>query len=174
MITRRSLVCLAIAGLLLPAWNYAQTTRPTTAPPQIAAAMVEGRVVADDTGLPLPSARVSVALTTAAPSIPIGLTDGDGRFSLSIPVGRFSISTSKSGYARRDVSVPVAGQPLEIRLSPGGVIAGRVIDQSGDPVADVRVALEISNGSRDGRSVASTATDDLGEYRFGGLSEGAF
>src|SRR4029450_453958 len=51
---------------------------------------------------------------------------------------------------------------------------GRVIDESGDPVAAAQVALQIANSSRDGRTLATGATDDLGEYRFGGLSEGVF
>src|SRR5262249_2481514 len=105
---------------------------------------------------------------------PSAVTDGEGRFSFSFPRGSYTIAASKTGYARRDVAQTSDDQPIEIRLQRGAVISGRVLDEWGDPVAGVNVTLEPSNGSRDGRSIATATTDDRGEYRLPGLSEGTF
>src|SRR5262245_18953148 len=161
-----------IAVLFLSTANHAQTARPPAA--QNSATTIEGRVVADDTGLPIPNARVSTTSGVNG-SMPIVLTDGEGRFVFSFPPGPYNISAVKTGYARREVPPPAAGQPVEIRLRHGAAISGRVIDEFGDPVAGVRVALETPpDGSRDSRPVTATTSNDLGEYRFGGLQDGVF
>jgi hypothetical protein len=166
---------LSVIVLLLSVHNDAQTNRPV-APAQVPTVKFEGRVVADDTGLPLPNARVSPSFGAADLPFVSTLTDGEGHFAFSFRQGRYNISAAKTGFARRDVPQAAAGQPLEIRLQRGGVISGRVLDEFGDPVANVQVALETlpMSGGREGQTVARTATDDLGEYRFGGLSEGVF
>jgi hypothetical protein len=163
-----------VTVLFLSVRHNAQTIR-AAAPAQIPTVTIEGRVVADDTGVPLPNARVSPSFAAADLQVISTLTDGEGHFTLSFRQGRYNVSASKTGFARRDVPQPAAGQPIEIRLPPGGVISGRVIDEFGDPVADVPVTLETPpNGGRDSRSFQSTTTDDLGDYRLGGLPEGVF
>jgi protocatechuate 3,4-dioxygenase beta subunit len=53
-------------------------------------------------------------------------------------------------------------------------IAGRVIDEFGDPVINARVTVE-KERSLEAYTIVSTAeTDDLGEYRIGGLPAGTF
>jgi carboxypeptidase family protein len=98
---------------------------------------IRGRVLADDTGDPIPNARVSI--TPAAPGTPVVLADADGRFALQAPAGRIGVAASKSGYARLELTLPAAAEPLEIRLRKGAAISGRVVDEFGDPVAGARV-----------------------------------
>src|SRR5262245_50520589 len=161
---------LLVSILQFSAPNLAQTPQ---APAQVPTVKYEGRVLADDTGLPLPNVHVSPAVGIVGLLPVSALTDGEGRFSFSFPRVRGNLSAVKSGYARREAPL-VEGQPIEIHLQPGAVVSGRVLDEYGDPVANVRVSVESSTGAVNARTVASTATDDLGEYRLGGLPEGAF
>jgi protocatechuate 3,4-dioxygenase beta subunit len=161
-----------VAVLLLSARNGAQIPSPSTPAPR-PTVKFDGRVL-DETRIPLPNVRVGPSFDSQGPAVPAAVTDGEGRFSFSFPKGSYNISAAKSGYARRTVPQPAAGQSIELRLQPGAVIGGRVIDESGDPVADAQVSLQIADGSRDGRTLATASTDDLGEYRFGGLSDGVF
>ena len=85
------------------------------------------------------------------------------------PEGR-GIVASKSGYARNEFSPTPAGQPVEIRLQRGAAISGRVIDELGEPVIGARVTAELRSGSPPRyRTVATTETDDRGEYRLATL-----
>ena len=66
-------------------------------------------------------------------------------------------------------------QPIEIRLSRGAAISGRVIDELGDPVVAAQVVAEAAASTTTGFTVAaSTETDDRGEYRLGSLQAGTF
>jgi protocatechuate 3,4-dioxygenase beta subunit len=128
-----------------------------------------GRVVADDTGEPIRNARV-VLNTPSLDSRRVVLTDAEGAFSLPTPPGRHSISATKTRFARRDVMAAANGQPVEIRLARAAAISGRILDAAGDPVIGARVTLETTTEA----VVASTTTDDRGEYRLGSLPQGAF
>src|SRR5215475_5416476 len=116
---RSSLSLTVIVGaLLLSVRNDAQAPRPP-APAQGPAVRFEGRVVDDETGLGLPNARIGQMFGTAdAPPI-AALTDGEGRFTFTLP-GRLSrISAAKTGYARGEGETSADGRPLEIRLKRG-------------------------------------------------------
>lgn len=68
-------------------------------------------MLADDSGDPLTNARVSV--TPAVGLTPVVLTDGDGRFAFSsLPPARYTISATKAGYVRGQLSPTAAGQDL--------------------------------------------------------------
>jgi hypothetical protein len=130
--------------------------------------IISGRVVADETGDAVPNARVT--LTTATQGTPVVLTDGDGRFALGAAPGRYGVAASKTGYARTGVAPMTAGQPVEIRLQRGAAISGRVVDGFGDPVVSARVVAETRSSGPAGVTVVATSdTDDRGEYRLAGL-----
>src|SRR5262249_54226225 len=63
-----------------------------------------------------------------------------------------------------------------VRLPRSGAIAGRVTDRFGEPAAGVQMQLFAQGPDRSklGAIRKRTNTDDLGEYRFGGLEEGAY
>ena len=81
-------------------------------------------------------------------------TDAEGRYEFSeLPAGRYNIFVTRSGYVslqfgqRRPFE---SGRPLDVRnaqivekidfaLPRGGVIAGRVTDELGEPLAGVRM-----------------------------------
>jgi protocatechuate 3,4-dioxygenase beta subunit len=136
-------------------------------------AVITGRVVADETGDPISGARVMV--TPAGQGPRVVRTDGEGRFACTVPAHRYSVVATKSGYLRRVLTPPVAGETIEIRLRRGAAISGRVTDELGDPVVAARVVAETpSRSPANPARVMATETDDNGEYRLAGLPAGAF
>jgi hypothetical protein len=118
-------------------------------------------------------------------------TDASGvyRFANLAP-GRYSIRAQRVGYALPGVPTsppPVvqvaAGQALnapDVLLERGGVIAGRVMDHTGQPLVDARVvAMRRMNR---GRGLPPTLmatgggaqTNDLGEFRLHSLQAGEY
>jgi hypothetical protein len=135
---------------------------------------VNGRVLADDTGDPIPNARV--ILSSPSQGTPV-LTDRDGRFTLALSSypARVTVAASKTGYGPREVTASV-GQPIEVRLARGAAISGRVVDAHGDPVLGARVIAETA-ATATGAPIpgaAAALTDDRGEYRLGSLPADAF
>jgi protocatechuate 3,4-dioxygenase beta subunit len=131
-------------------------------------------------GEPLRGARV--VLTDAGES-PAGavLTDQSGRFEAPVVEGQtYTLLVKKAGYAPERVRVSAGpdGESLEIRLVKGAALTGRVINEVGDPVADVRVRARPRPESSASEAllpvVASSVTDDLGEYRIGSLPAGRY
>jgi hypothetical protein len=158
-----------------------------------ATSTIRGRVIAAETGLPLPNAHVSVVSSSPAADAvqdPV-LTDIDGRFQLTnLVAGRFTVSAAKAGYVSArfgagtpfDRAVDVAAQGatiegIDFHLVKSSAISGRIVDDLGDPAVGVSVSaarmLRVDGTNRLSR-VKSTTTDDLGEYRLGGLPAGRF
>ena len=133
--------------------------------------LVTGRVVADETGDPIPNARVRV--TAASAATPFTVTDSNGRFSISGPVGVLRVSAIKSGYMRREVEVRGAADAVELRLVRAAVIAGRVVDRTGEPVVGALVLAEsLASSGVQPHTIAHASTDDRGQYRLAGLPVG--
>jgi hypothetical protein len=133
---------------------------------------VNGVVRDAQTGTPLRHARITPVTTSSLATA--SFTDGDGRFSMDLP-GDATLKVAKAGYVEDTVKVTrPRGTELadvEVVLKRGAAITGRVVDETGAPLQGATVvAFETESPDR-GRSVA---TDDLGEFRFGGLREGEF
>ncbi|HEX4999564.1 MAG TPA: carboxypeptidase-like regulatory domain-containing protein [Terriglobia bacterium] len=102
-----------------------------------------------------------------------GFSDAAGRFAIAnLPPGRYTIRVQNEGYFAPEselLSIVPAGGTVRVtvRMTPGGVIAGRVTadgkPQSGVKVQAFRVIYQ--NGYPMMTSVASRNTDDRGEYR---------
>ena len=166
-----------------------QSTSERTVP--VPAGLISGRVLAADTGRPVKRARVMLN----AAELPGGrgvLTDDDGLFEFAeLPQGRYTLGVSKSGFValtygqRRPLQ---AGTPLqlndgeqlkalEFRLPRGSVIAGHVVDETGDSMAGatVRVMMyQYAQGSRQLVPAGSAVSDDRGQYRIWGLNPGDY
>jgi hypothetical protein len=162
-------------------------------------AEVRGRVLAEDTGLPLGGARVSLArasaLFTREGRVSPGTveTAADGTYSFAgLPAGDYWLTASDSptrdrylsrGYGAQGpdggsaVVTVKDGQRLrnvDITLPPAAVIAGRVTDEHGDPLARIMVLALRWTGSRPVRAGVPAMTDDLGQYRVFGLTPGDY
>lgn len=153
---------------------------------------IRGRVFALDSGDPIRRAQVRISgqdiLSKAA------LTDADGRFEFrDLPAGRFTLQASKSGFVTVGFGQTrpyESGRPIEladkqvlensdIAIPRGSVIAGRILDEFGEPMPDVSVTAlrqSWSNGRR--RLVPASGrmaqTNDLGQFRLFGLPPGDY
>jgi hypothetical protein len=168
--------------------------------------VIRGRVVADDTGEPIRGCRVmlmtDVPLTSAPPKDlreammhpVLARTNEEGRYEFTkLGAGSYRVSATPEMSSARYVSSSLGtpgmpfgkpfqlsdGQKLEvpeIRLLRGGVLAGRVVDEFGEPVAYVRVNPLMRIGSREPHRVGPSmnGTDDLGRFRLFGLRAGEY
>src|SRR5215471_1887991 len=115
--------------------------------PKTGTSVLRGRIVAGDTGSPVRRALVRIS----SPDIgsKTALTDNQGRYEFKdLPAGRFNVSVTKSGYVTMQYgqSRPFEpGRPIElvdaqlmdkadVALPRGGVLAGRILDEFGEPV----------------------------------------
>jgi Carboxypeptidase regulatory-like domain len=171
-----------------------QAPRDTSARPAAPAAgtgRISGRVVAGDTGRPIKRARVFLSATELQGGRGM-LTDDAGAFDFAdLPAGRYTINASKSGfiqlsYGQRRPFQP--GTPLQLAqgqqlkgvdfaLPKGGVISGRVSDESGDVMPGVMVQVmrsQYQQGDRRLVPAGQAQTDDRGVYRIWGLNPGDY
>ena len=156
-----------------------------------ATAILEGRIIAADTGEPVRGADIRLVdldegLTRS------GTTDAEGRFEITeltpkgwvITVAKGGFITQRSGQRRpSDNPEPVQlangrRTAANFALVRGGVVAGRVVDEFGDPVAGARVQVlrtRIIRGRRQLSPVGlSDQTDDTGSYRIYALPPGSY
>ncbi|HEX5412802.1 MAG TPA: carboxypeptidase-like regulatory domain-containing protein [Terriglobia bacterium] len=123
-------------------------------------------------------------------------TDGEGRFDLkSIPCEwRLPLAARANGFVEQpeksEPGPPYFGEPkpqfrsqhkitgIEIKMTPTGVIAGKITDGYGNPVecAHVTLALAYPSSNTRGwlRPYRETVTDDLGRYRLFDLTAGQY
>ncbi len=155
---------LAAAVAMAPADSHQATTQTAT---------IEGLVVDATTSRPVRGAVVRANTRSAF------RTGQDGRFVFRVAAGIIDLQATKAGYISGGAE-PAAIAPsaqrrdVVVRLMPAGVISGRVVDQSGNPVERVTVqAVPRAEANRSGSGI-SAVTDDLGNYTIGGLEPGEF
>jgi len=159
--------------------------------PKTGTSAVRGRIVAGDSGTPVRRAQVRIS----SPDIgsKTALTDNQGRYEFKdLPAGRFNLSVSKSGYVTMQFGQNRPFEPgkpidlvdaqimekLDVALPRGGVIAGRVVDETGEAVAEADVTamrMQFQNGKRRLAPTGRNAqTNDLGQFRIYGLPPGEY
>jgi hypothetical protein len=171
-------------------------------PQQAAHATIRGIVVAAGTDAPLAGAQLTLttfkafdpryAGASSEPAVRSVTTDRAGRFMIEdVEAGSYRLTIMRNGYAKQMYGQRVTNgivPPLEfgegetkdlmIRLTPAGSISGVVRNASGRPIAgvDVQLVQRIygETGDRIVTTIASTNTDDRGEYRFYWVSAGRY
>ena len=128
--------------------------------------VVEGRVVAEDTGKPLPG--TSIMQTQERTST---RADAEGRFEIAVPAAQPTFFVAKPGYVRTLTRVSKSQRNVVVRMPRGGVLIVHVFDAAGAPRSTtVRAA-----GGKGGRSMSvSLGTDDRGQVRIANLIEGRY
>jgi len=155
-------------------------------------AAIRGRVLASDGGQPMRRATVRVS----APELRVArtaFTDPDGRYDFrDLPAGRYSINASKPAFVSWSYGQTRPNSPgttitlsdtqtadnVDIRLSRGAVITGRVIDEYGEPIPNASVvAMRRQYQQGQNRLIPSgerAQANDIGEYRIFGLAPGQY
>jgi len=162
------------------------------------AASISGSVTNALSGEPLRRALVYLRRIDATPSATnvqvskTTYTDAAGRFTIEgITPGKYRLSAERSGfltasYGQRSATgsgalmTIDAGQKMNdaaMRMSPHGVIAGRVLDEDGEPVVSANVQVmrqQYVQGKKQLSGAGGGSTNDLGEYRIFGLRPGRY
>ena len=178
----------------------AQGPAPTTPAPPTAEDLcsIQGAVLNAVTGEPLKKATLNLMRTDMAPdvmSMPSSYstsTDSAGKFAMKdIEPGKYRLSVNRNGfvaanYGARGPMRPgttlslVRGQSLKevtFRLTPHGVIAGRIFDEDGEPVPYARIQLltyRYLQGKKQLSNAGGASSNDLGEYRVFGIAPGKY
>ena len=115
-------------------------------------------------------------------------TDADGHFRIeNVRPGRYRLFVERTGFVgvnerglKSDINsfTVQAGQSVEdllFRMLPTAVSSGRIMDEDGDPMSEVRVIVQKKKPGKASRETAATVgTNDLGEYRVAGLFPGQY
>ena len=176
---------------LLPILFLTLLTQAVPLPQELATASIEGTVVRIGTGEILSKASVEL-VSVGAPGSFSTTTESDGRFYFpNVPAGTYRLLSRRDGYwnaefGQRWVDGPgqtlTLGAGLQLRdvplvMTPGGVIAGRIIGRDGRPLAGARVrAMKpwIQENQRQLRVVQEVVANDLGEFRLIWLMPGRY
>jgi protocatechuate 3,4-dioxygenase beta subunit len=151
---------------------------------------IEGTVLNAKTREPIRKAEVVLRQEAWNGVVTAGvLTDAAGKFKFAdIEPGRYDIWMSKSGFdqgPRHPGDAPhvltlAAGQTLKAltyHLWPTSVIAGRVVDEDGNPMASVEIKAfryRFEQGRPQVSLEGAAQTDDQGHYRMHGLRAGRY
>ena len=153
-------------------------------------AVITGRVIAADSGVPLRRAIVAASSPRGFPREVV--TNDDGRFEMpDLEPGQWQLTVSRSGYITRKSGQSRAfgrARPIEltggqrvnidIPLTRASAIVGRVHDEFGEPVTAARVVVlrpRMVNRRRYLEPVGDgDQTDDTGAFRLHGLPAGEY
>ena len=208
-----SRVTAAAVRLVFVVTTMCMTTVPVCAWTQSAAdaqqpgAAVRGRVIVAETGAPVLGARVQMSSVEHTRNV---WTAADGSFEVTgLPAGDYSVTAYKSEFLRQAWQQETPDGPgrrlhverdaliegLEVPLSRGAAIEGRVVDANGAPMANVLVealaaaddagvlfSLAMSDAWKgvdpltplDTSAGRRVLTDDLGRFRLFALEPGSW
>ena len=168
--------------------------RPGEAPPK-GTAVIKGQVIVAGTGGAIRRAQIR-AMSMEGRGGGVTSTDANGHFEIKdLPAGRYTVTATKGGFAQAqfgsrrpgDPGTPIEladGQTAEkvnFIMSRGGVIAGTIVDDGGEPISGASVSavrFQYMGGTRrlmpapaDG---SNDRTDDRGNFRLFGLPPGDY
>jgi len=176
---------------MISIWIAVLLAQAASAPSASAFARVTGRVVNSLNGDAV--AKAVVILRAHDPEHGLSYadeTDAQGHFSIAdVEPGEYSMAVEHPGFILESTgaagapgpSVKInAGPRIEefpIRLTPLGVIAGRIVDSDGEPARGAKVdALHYvyTGGKKQLRMVAEVEAGDSGDFRLFGLRSGNY
>ena len=155
---------------------------------------IEGRAVNAMTGEPIQ--RASMTLSGSGPNATgrSAKSDSEGRFLIeNVQPGVYRLIAEKVGFLRQGYGARSAGgassllnlspgqtlKDVDIKLTPQGVILGKVLDDEGEPLPRTSVvayrlgSLGTAQQSRQ-QIGGQAATNDIGDYRLANLAPGRY
>jgi len=157
---------------------------------------ISGRVADTASGAPISGARVELMMVVDGPDGTFGrrprqsVTDANGSFAFDgLESGQYQLKVEKAGFAaypdvfgdaqieRLTIDANSKDPQLRIALNKGAVVAGRIVNSSGEPEADLHVsALRRTDkaGPIGFAQVGNATTNDLGEFRMANLHSGEY
>ena len=180
-----------IAVFVLSLWSIvcvAQAPpRDTTERPATGTALIRGHAFDASNGTPLRKVEVRLFSSGRTGDTRLAITDNGGAYEFkNVPAGRYQMRASKNGFLTLQYGQTrpwSTGKPLEVlnaqplekidfSLPHGAVVTGHVVDDAGEPLADVDVSV-LQSSYIDGRRQLGVSgesrTNDIGEYRIAGL-----
>jgi len=162
-----------------------------TSSKEAAKASLQGSVIKEPGGEPLKKAIVELIGENQEQSGNFTATsDQEGHFKITaIEPGRYRLFVERAGFLEVDdkhrhssgiVLSFEAGQEIKdqvLRMLPAAIITGRVVDEEGDPMPDVEITVlrrKPTGGHIKFEPNGSAQTNDLGEFRIGGLFPGKY
>jgi Carboxypeptidase regulatory-like domain len=181
------LAIMVLLAVQMPA-VWCQTTVPPPAP--AGEYRIAGTVVSKSDGHPLDRAGVSVVDVKNGKNFQTLITSEDGRFQFQgLAAGKYSLAGQRQGYInagydahQQYATAIVTGAGLDtehlvLRLAPAGLLAGKVLDESGEPVRHGMVTVyfeDHSSGIGRIQQFRFAQTDDQGEYEATPLMPGTY
>jgi protocatechuate 3,4-dioxygenase beta subunit len=175
-------------------------TQPPPPPPTPAAdlASMEGQVFNAIGGTPLRKATININRQNSGPMAPgarssySATTDASGHYSIAgIEPGTYRVNADRTGFLNMAYNARRPGGPgtpldlaraqkmtgVDFRLTPHGVLSGKITDEDGDPVEGVQIQilrLVYNQGRKQLQGNGGESTNDLGEYRISGIVPGKY
>jgi protocatechuate 3,4-dioxygenase beta subunit len=182
---------LALTLVCLAAIMRAAASQVPAAAKDPSQASLEGKVIKEPAGEPIKKAIIEmIGENQEEGGNYTATSDPEGHFMIAgIRPGRYRIFVERTGYievdAKRRHSDGVvlsldAGQELKdetLHMLPAAIVMGRVLDEDGDPMSNVEVTVlrrKFSSGQLKLEPRGSSQTNDLGEFRIGGLLAGKY
>lgn len=190
------LLLASLSAQQTPQLSQPQETQPLHAAstaPSPRGFQIAGVVVNSLNGQAVPAASVAIAPVEQGKDRGISksvVTGADGRFSFAgLSGGKYSLMAEARGFSlqyfdhHEPFATAIAVGPdldtehLVFRLQADASLEGDVTDDNNDPVQNAEVRLfqpTTENGEQKTRPVNQARTNDLGHYRIGHLSPGAY
>ena len=178
--------------------NNGEQAPPPPPTPTADLATIEGAVYNALGGTPLRKATINLNRQNGGPMPQgarrnySGASDASGHYAIAgIEPGTYRVNVTHTGYlgmsynARRpdgpgtslDLGRAQKMTGVYFRLTPHGVITGKITDEDGDPLENVQIQIlhYVYNQGRKQLQVSGGAgTNDLGEYRISGIIPGKY
>ena len=179
-----------LALCLLGSSSFAQITAAAPSESSAGSFRIAGTVVSKADGHPLANAQVLLASVKDRQKPQSVVTAEDGKFEFTgLPAGKYALTGTHRGflsasYDQHDqyASAIVTGagvdtEDLLLKLAPHALVAGKVLDEVGEPVRHATVTLYYDNhvgGYHEILAARSAQTDDLGSYEIPSLRPGTY